>query len=187
MKKILALFLSLLMLMGAMNFAVAEDYDFEATIDWTDDNYDVIVIGFGLAGATAALTSADLGAKVLLTEKAPEGHEGGNSKYAGQVIISPLEESHDDFIAYYTALQNNYPDAASPEMIEALFQKACHNEQWLKDRFNDIGQEPVLTPFGTNGSWSEWPELPGAVNATRIFSPGRAFSGCLYGTWTASG
>ena len=168
------------MLMGAMNFAVAEDYDFEATIDWTDDNYDVIVIGFGLAGATAALTSADLGAKVLLTEKAPEGHEGGNSKYAGQVIISPLEESHDDFIAYYTALQNNYPDAASPEMIEALFQKACHNEQWLKDRFNDIGQEPVLTPFGTNGSWSEWPELPGAVNATRIFSPGRAFSGCLY-------
>ena len=180
MKKILALFLSLLMLVGALNIAAAEDYDFEATIDWYGESYDVIVVGFGLAGATSAITSADLGAKVLLTEKAPEGHEGGNSKYAGQVIISPLEESHDDFIAYYTALQNEFPDAASPEMIEALFQKACHNEQWLKDRFTDIGKEPDLRPFGTDGSWSEWPELPGAKNATRIFSPGQAFSGCLY-------
>ena len=180
MKKLLALFLSLLMLVGAMNFAVADDYDFEATVDWYEDSYDVIVVGFGLAGAASAITAADLGAKVLITEKAPEGEEGGNSKYAGQVIISPLEESHDDFIAYYTALQNDYPDAASPEMIEALFQKACKNEQWLTDRFNDIGKEPDLRPFGTNGSWSEWPELPGAVNATRIFSPGQAFSGCLY-------
>lgn len=180
MKKFLALVLSLVMALGMMSFASAEAYDYEATIDWYQDSYDVIVIGFGLAGATSAITSADLGAKVLLTEKAPEGHEGGNSKYAGQVIISPLEESHDDFIAYYTALQNNYPDAASAEMIEALFQKACKNEQWLTDRFTDIGKEPDLRPFGTNGSWSEWPELPGAFNATRIFSPGQAFSGCLF-------
>ena len=167
------------MLLGAVNLAVAEGYDFEATVDWYGDSYDVIVIGFGLAGATASITAADLGAKVLLTEKAPEGHEGGNSKYAGQVIISPLEESHDDFIAYYTALQNNYPDAAPAEMIEALFQKACHNEQWMADRFNDIGKEPDIRPF-LGGSWVEWPELPGGQNATRIFSPGAAFSGCLF-------
>lgn len=180
MKKLLSVLLALIMLLGTVNLAAAEEYDFEATVDWYADSYDVIVIGFGLAGATASITAADLGAKVLLTEKAPEGHEGGNSKYAGQVIISPLESSHDDFIAYYTALQNNYPDAASAEMIEALFQKACHNEQWLIDRFNDIGKEPDIRPFGTNGSWSEWPELPGAIPATRIFSPGQAFSGCLF-------
>lgn len=180
MKKTLAMILALVMLLCTTSFVSAEDYDFEATVDWYQDSYDVIVIGFGLAGATSAITSADLGAKVLLTEKAPEGHEGGNSKYAGQVIISPLESSHDDFIAYYTALANNYPDAASPEMIEALFQKACKNEQWLTDRFTDLGKEPDLRPFGTNGSWSEWPELPGAFNATRIFSPGMAFSGCLF-------
>ena len=180
MKKLLSIVLALSMLCGMVSLASAEGYDYAGTIDWYGEPYDVVVIGLGLAGATSAITAADLGAKVLVTEKAPEGHEGGNSKYAGQVIISPEESSHDEFIYYYTQLQNNYPDAASPEMIEALFQKACKNEQWLKDRFADLGKEPDIRPFGAGGSWSEWPELPGAFEATRIFSPGQAFSGCLF-------
>jgi hypothetical protein len=115
MKKIFALFLSLLMLVGALNIAAADDYDFEATVDWYGESYDVIVVGFGLAGATSAITSADLGAKVLLTEKAPEGHEGGNSKYAGQVIISPLEESHDDFILTIPPCRTTTPTRLPPK------------------------------------------------------------------------
>ena len=81
MKKFLAVVLSLVMMLSMTSIAAAEDYDFEATVDWYDQSYDVIVIGLGLAGATSAITAADLGAKVLVTEKAPEGHEGGNSKY----------------------------------------------------------------------------------------------------------
>ncbi|MDR0390203.1 MAG: FAD-binding protein, partial [Spirochaetaceae bacterium] len=42
------------------------------TISW-DAVYDVVVVGFGGSGAITAITAANEGAKVLLTEKAPEG------------------------------------------------------------------------------------------------------------------
>jgi hypothetical protein len=47
---------------------------FESAIDW-DAEYDVVVVGFGGAGATADIIAADAGAKVLLLEKAPMGND----------------------------------------------------------------------------------------------------------------
>ena len=37
-----------------------------------DETYDVIVVGYGFAGATAAIEAARLGAKVMVLEKAPD-------------------------------------------------------------------------------------------------------------------
>lgn len=45
---------------------------FADTIAW-DGEYDVVVIGFGGAGAVSACYAADAGAKVLLIDKAPQG------------------------------------------------------------------------------------------------------------------
>ncbi|MCI2242120.1 FAD-binding protein [Adlercreutzia faecimuris] len=61
-------------------------YTFADTIAW-DGEYDVIVIGFGAAGAVAACYAADAGAKVLLVDKAPNGMEGGNTRFCGQIIL----------------------------------------------------------------------------------------------------
>ena len=44
-------------------------------------NYDVLVIGGGNAGLTAALTARRLGARVLLLERAPRQLRGGNSRH----------------------------------------------------------------------------------------------------------
>lgn len=54
-------------------------------INWNGD-YDVIVLGFGGAGATAARFAADQGAQVLLVDAAPYGHEGGNTRYSAQHV-----------------------------------------------------------------------------------------------------
>ncbi len=48
---------------------------------------DVVIVGYGSAGAAAAITAHDAGAKVLILEKAPEGEEGGNSRVAGQGFL----------------------------------------------------------------------------------------------------
>ena len=40
-----------------------------------DAEADVVIVGFGGAGAATAITAHDLGAKVLMLEKAPEGEE----------------------------------------------------------------------------------------------------------------
>ena len=46
-----------------------------------DEVYDVVVVGGGNAGFTAATTAAQHGAKVLLIEKAPEADNGGNTYF----------------------------------------------------------------------------------------------------------
>jgi succinate dehydrogenase/fumarate reductase flavoprotein subunit len=44
-----------------------------------DETFDVIVIGGGNAGFSAATTAAQAGARVLLVEKAPRDDAGGNT------------------------------------------------------------------------------------------------------------
>ena len=42
-----------------------------------DVETDVAVVGFGAAGVAAAVTAHDLGARVVILEKAPRGEHGG--------------------------------------------------------------------------------------------------------------
>ncbi len=58
-----------------------------------DETHDVVVVGYGLAGAAAAVYAADAGADVLLVDAAPEGHEGGNSRYCGQLCLYTKDEA----------------------------------------------------------------------------------------------
>lgn len=70
-------------------------------LNWSK-TYDVIVLGFGGAGATAARFAADAGAKVLIVDAAPSGHEGGNTRYSAQAIATVTD--FDQGKAYYDQL-----------------------------------------------------------------------------------
>ena len=78
-------------------FSVPHGWDLEA---------DVVVVGFGAAGVAAAVTAHDLGAKVVILEKAPEGEEGGNTRVAGQGYLNTSSVEH--AVAYLTALCGPY-------------------------------------------------------------------------------
>ena len=67
-----------------------------------DMQADVVVVGYGAAGAATAITAHDLGAKVLILEKAPEGKEGGNTRVAAQGYLNT--SSAEQAAAYLTAL-----------------------------------------------------------------------------------
>lgn len=113
MKKFMAMLLCAMMLLTNVCGAMAGSMTTAMTIEW-DGAYDDVVIGFGGAGAVAAKNAAEDGAKVLIVEKAPEGHEGGNTRYSGQMFaygMGNLEATR----AYYKALggfENNQ------EMVE---------------------------------------------------------------------
>jgi succinate dehydrogenase/fumarate reductase flavoprotein subunit len=49
--------------------------------DWTGDEFDVVVVGFGIAGGCAAVSAAAAGARVLVLEKAAAA--GGTTSMAG--------------------------------------------------------------------------------------------------------
>ena len=121
------------------------------SIQW-DVEADVVVVGFGAAGMAASVTAHDLGAEVVILEKAPEGEEGGNTRVAGQGYLNT--SSADQARAYLTALCGPYtvPDA----MVRVWAEEMGKNNAWLTSLGGDP-QEHQHPPVGI-----EFPDLPGS-------------------------
>lgn len=64
--------------------------NYSNTLAW-DAKYDVIVIGFGGAGATAARYAAKQDNRVLLIDAAPESSEGGNTRFAAGAFATAVD------------------------------------------------------------------------------------------------
>lgn len=52
---------------------------------WAQDQWDVVVAGGGNAGLVSALAASDLGARVLLLERAPKHMRGGNTRHTRDI------------------------------------------------------------------------------------------------------
>ena len=126
---------------------------FEKTVNW-DAEYDAVVIGFGGAGASVAITAAYAGAKVLLLEKAPEGKAGGNSVICMQWICGTSDKA--ETVKYIKALRGKYT-TPSDEMIELYVDGMAENFDWIKS----LGAED---PQYFN--YCEFPELEGSSSFT---------------------
>ena len=100
-------------------------------------DYDVIVLGTGAAGLTAAVTAAELGAKVGLFEKGAT--LGGTTVYSGGMIWIPLNQheppekgdSREKALEYLRALSN---DTISDEMAETYIDVGPEMVRWLDER-----------------------------------------------------
>ncbi|MFC6164897.1 MULTISPECIES: NAD(P)H-dependent oxidoreductase [Lactiplantibacillus] len=128
-------------------------------------SYDVIVLGFGAAGASAARFAADNHAKTLLVDAAPNGHEGGNVRYAGQVVATGTD--YDQLLAYYQAM------FGSIDIDEDLLATYVHGMVNMRDYFKTYLD--VKDPVSYNDTYKygpktgpsdalapEYPEFPGA-------------------------
>ena len=126
-----------------------------------DVEADVVVVGFGAAGVATAVTAHELGAKVLILEKAPEGQEGGNTRVAGQGYLNT--SSVKDGIAYLTALCGPYtvPEA----MVRVWAEEICKNNAWLASLGGDP-QEHQHPPVGI-----EFPRVPAAFTNSTMDRP----------------
>ena len=123
-----------------------------------DREADVVVVGFGAAGAATAITAQDVGAKVLMLEKAPKGEEGGNTRVAGQGYLnaSPIDQTVD----YFNALCG--PFTVPQEVVQAWAEEVSKNNEWVKSIGGDP-QEHQHQPVGI-----EFPDLPGAYSTHKF-------------------
>ena len=77
---------------------------------------DVLIIGYGAAGANAAIAAHDAGARVLIVEKMPAG--GGNSAVCAGAMVIP--ESLEAAISYYRALSSGTAMMDIPDLLSRL-------------------------------------------------------------------
>ena len=127
---------------------------FESTIDWAAE-YDVVVVGFGGAGANTAIAAADEGANVLLLEKAPEAEAGGNSIVCVQLHCAT--DDPENMVTYIKAMRGDF-STPSDEMIEVYAQGMAENRAWIEY----LGGEPTIATKAATNDTAEWPELPGS-------------------------
>jgi hypothetical protein len=92
-----------------------------------DKETDVIVVGCGGAGTTAAITASDAGARVIIVEKAPEG--GGNSRIGGGQFSYSTPEKKDNAAKYLFAACNG---TTPMDVCQAWADEMVHNGEWLK-------------------------------------------------------
>ena len=98
-------------------------------------DYDVVVLGSGLAGTCAALEAADLGARVLIAEA--EEKPGGRSQFSTGMIMGAgtsfqrdqgIEDSPEDLFRHYMTLNQWKVDAS---IVRRLAEQAGPSIEWL--------------------------------------------------------
>lgn len=102
----------------------------------SDRGYDLIVVGFGAAGAAAAIEAADRGARVLVLDR---GYGGGATALSGGIVYAGAgtqeqrcggyEDTVEEMRAY---LRQEVTDAVSEETLTRFCEQSPGMIEWLK-------------------------------------------------------
>ena len=130
------------------------------------ESCDILVVGEGIAGCTAALAAVSRGANVLVIEKAPKDVPHGNTAFSGGYFrrtseAYPAEKFYQDMISLSGG-------RADPELTKIMVEKSCQARDWL-------------TALGV--PWTSKSRDPGA--ADQVDGQGKALAEILRGAVTA--
>jgi hypothetical protein len=124
-----------------------------------DAEADVLVVGFGPAGAAAAIAAHDAGAHVVVLEKRAIG--GGNAVVSGGFLFEPPAEGPADH------LERLFFGKTPRDVAEAFADGLLGLKEWVRE----LGADAIpFTPPGELGSFPHlvpsWPNVDGGRDAS---------------------
>ncbi len=136
--------------------------------------YNIVVVGCGIAGVSAGLRAAELGADVALLEKAPKKHRGGHTQYSESFrvpsAVTDLSEygyefavpdyTPDDFYSDIIDRTNGHADSS---LARAVADRAGPTVEWLTDHGVDWDMEPLAVGYVAGRTWCDGDEVVGTV------------------------
>jgi succinate dehydrogenase/fumarate reductase flavoprotein subunit len=120
-----------------------------------DRTADVVVVGYGGAGAVSAVTAHDRGAKVLVLEKQPADRHTSNTQMCLGVFLSP--DTVENAVAYMSVASRvnvDMPESKDidDDVIRAWAETSVQNKAWLAE----MGAREFVT-FANQGRDPRWP------------------------------
>ena len=161
---------------AAMNAALEQSGDLEAfsqplpEVEHTEEEleYDVVVVGSGVAGEAAALSAIESGASVLMLEKV--SIIGGTTNASGGAVMgtmSPMnEERGDESEELAQWWYERGEEKVSYEQLLFVTKQSGENVKWLMD----LGWKPVLGVGGD--SIKEWSHRPDDGTGNKLANGG---------------
>lgn len=149
--------------------------------DTWNATYDVVVVGFGGAGATAARFAADRGAKVLLVDSAPEGHEGGNTRYCGQIVEAGYD--YDKLKKYYQKMTEplDLDEKVLDTFVRGMVNLPEYFEKYLGGKAFSVKNNPGNKNVAMLAYMSaEYPEFEGADTNDDLLIHDQIFDAALW-------
>ncbi|MGZ9586794.1 flavocytochrome c [Paenibacillus marinisediminis] len=132
-------------------------------------NFDVVVIGAGGAGFSAAIEAKKAGANVVILEKMPT--VGGNTLISGGEMNAPgnwvqqaVGITDDSVELFYEDTMKGGDNLGNPEMVRILAEQATGSAEWLRDeikveflpdqlfQFGGHSRKRALIPVGHTGA-----------------------------------
>lgn len=155
--------LSVLAGQGFVGSALAEGTSAGVPEKW-DYETDVLVIGFGGAGATTAIAAADAGAQVILIEKQEEATHYSNTRMSGGIFHSPDKDGDPAALKQYLLAAfsgENLPwklEGEQPVVSDAIATKFA---QYEVENIDFLAACDPDVKFGARGG-AAFPSFPGA-------------------------
>ena len=133
--------------------------------DSWDKEADVVVVGFGGAGACAAIAAADAGASVILLEKNAEAEHLSNTLMSGGIFHSPDKDGDKEALKQYLRgmfsgenLPTKNEGEQSPLFVEGIVEKFAEYEPLNVEFMQSL--DPDFKVIERGGA--AFPDFPGA-------------------------
>lgn len=137
---------------GITLVAVSKEKKEKQTVE-TDQTFDVVIVGSGGAGFSAAIEAAEAGKKVAIVEKMPA--VGGNTLLSGGEMNAPgnwvqknLGIKGDSVETYYEDTMKGGDNVGDPKMVRIMAENALDSAEWLRDEIKVEFLDDQLFQFG---------------------------------------